>query len=316
MVTTPTVWKPEYGLNLFTDAPQFDPAIVDIGGGQFVSVWTDYNVSVVDTGGINIVGQIFDAEGNSFGGPFQVNETAGTGLQENPAVASRPGGGFVVVYESAFTTPSPTTQRQEIIVDTFDADGGHISGAKIQADDGDKVWNPSVAMRSDGSYLVTYTRERDSDHTFDVVARRVSASGTIGDEVTIFNSGATAKHAAEAAVLSNGNYVIGYEVFVDADDSDVQFKIVGQTGAVPNGGGSGFQVSLAGAKETDVQLAALKGGGFAIVWRSSNGGPGDIEYAVYNNNGGAVKVLGGISGGLHGQHDDGRRAIIAGCDRP
>lgn len=117
---TTTLWKPEYGLNAFTDAPQFDPAIVDIGGGRFVAVWTDFNASVANTGAVNLVGQIFDAEGNSFGSPFQVNETAGTGHQGNPALASRPGGGFAVVYESEFVTAGPT-ERQEIIVDIFDA---------------------------------------------------------------------------------------------------------------------------------------------------------------------------------------------------
>ena len=94
MTTTPTVWKPEYRLNLFTNTLQADAAIVDIGGGRFIAVWTDYDNSVADTGGVNLVGQIFDAEGSSFGSPFQVNETAGTGLQQNAAVTARPGGGF------------------------------------------------------------------------------------------------------------------------------------------------------------------------------------------------------------------------------
>jgi len=49
--------------------------------------------------------------------------------------------------------------------------------------------------------------------------------------------------AAEAAVLSNGNYVVGYEVFVSASDTDVQFKIIGQTGAIPGGSGAGFNAT-------------------------------------------------------------------------
>ena len=58
MTTTPTVWKPEYRLNLFTNTLQADAAIVDIGGGRIIAFWTDYDNSVADTGGVNLVGRI------------------------------------------------------------------------------------------------------------------------------------------------------------------------------------------------------------------------------------------------------------------
>ena len=43
-------------------AEQFDGVLADMGGGRFVSVWTDFDGSVASPG-INLVGQIFDTEG-------------------------------------------------------------------------------------------------------------------------------------------------------------------------------------------------------------------------------------------------------------
>ena len=149
-------------------------------------------------------------------------------------------------------------------------------------------------MRSDGSYLVVYTREENATDTFDVVGRRVEANGAIGGEVAIFDSGTTTQHAAEAAVLSNGNYVVAYQSFFSAGDNNVEFKIIGQTGNVT--GGTGFQVSLNDADETDVQVAALKGGRFVVAWQSNSGGETEIHYSVYDG-GTGVEVKGNQFGG-------------------
>ena len=162
----------------------------------------------------------------------------------------------------------------------------------IQPDDADVVSHPSIAMRGDGSYLVTYIRETTSgDDTFDVVGRRVSSSGTVGSEITIFNSSDTSLNTAETAVLSNGNYVIAYTSLTT--DHDPEFKIIGQSGAVNSG--TGFQISTSLNDETDIQVAALVGGGFVVAWETDNDGSGSgIRYSVYDNSGVAVKAnLGG-----------------------
>ncbi|MCB1486502.1 MAG: hypothetical protein KDJ88_03475, partial [Bauldia sp.] len=288
MVTTPTVWKDEFGLTTFTNSAQLDPVFTDIGNGRFVAVWTDFGGGVGKFG-VNVIAQIFDAEGNAVGDPFLANESAASQFEQQPAVTGRPGGGFAVAY---FDNELGLTDKERIIVDIFDVDGNHVGGKVIQADDADAVSNPSIAMRSDGSYLVTYIREHTSgDGTFDVVGRRVSSSGTVGSEFTIFDSTDTstnmADHTAETAVLSNGSYVVAYTALTT--DHDPQFKIIGQTGAVSSG--TGFQISLSSNDETDIQVAALANGGFVAVWQTDNDGSGSgIRFSVYDNNGAAVKA--------------------------
>ncbi len=289
MVTTPTVWKPEFRLNEFTNNLQFEGVLSDIGGGHFVSVWTDFDTTVGNTGGFNLVGQIFDAEGNALGDPFQVNNVQQTGFQGSAGITGRPGGGFAVAYESFLTVEADVS----ILVDFFDTNGNRTGGATVQTDSNDDVLSaPSIAASNDGGYLVVYTREKDSDGTFDIVSRHVNANGTVDAEQSVFDSSNTSSNTstqeAEVAALTNGNYVVA---FVNPSNGfDPQFKFVGQAGGVSGGGaGPGFQVSLNDAEETAVQLAALAGGGFVVAWSGSDGDSAGIRYSVYNSNGGAVK---------------------------
>ncbi|MCP4386613.1 MAG: hypothetical protein GY798_35260 [Hyphomicrobiales bacterium] len=88
MVDTPTIWKAEHRLNKFTDSVQNDLAMVDVGNGRYFAVWSDFSGDV-NPFGINVVGQIFDAEGNAFGDPFLVSKTAGDNFEGEPALATR-----------------------------------------------------------------------------------------------------------------------------------------------------------------------------------------------------------------------------------
>ena len=287
MVTTPTIWKPEFRTNEITNSEQFDGVLADMGGGRFVSVWTDFDGSVASPG-INLVGQIFDTEGSALGDPFQVNQAVKTGHQEDGAVASRPGGGFAVAYKSYSTSITDVS----IPVDFFDTNGNRTGGATVQADTNDDVLSaPSIAAGTDGGYVVVYSRKVDADGTFDIVSRHIKANGTVDAEQSVFDSTDTSAHAAEVAALTNGNYVVAFIDLANPGDRDPEFKIVGQNGAIPGpAGGKGFQISTALTDETDVQVAALTGGGFVVAWVGKDGDSSGIRYSVYNANGTAVKA--------------------------
>ena len=177
-------------------------AIVDIGLGRYITVYHELG---------DYRGQIFDAEGNRVGDTFLVNvaSTLNSSGASPPSLAARPGGGFVAAYMTGSTLDG-------IFFDVYDADGDRLSGGTIQAAVADtNVTNPSIAMRTDGSFLVTFVRE-NRDDTFDVVGRRVSANGVVdSNPITIFDSGDTDQTFAEAATLSNGNYVVAYQNFCE-----------------------------------------------------------------------------------------------------
>ncbi len=281
MVTTPTIWKPQFQLNP-VDNPEVEQvrlAISDAGGGVFVAVYTNQG---------DFRAQVIDAEGNLRGSAFAADEssTATSPGDENfpGAVAARPGGGFIIAYEAA------GADGAGVFFDAYDSAVEHVEGGVIRPLAGPDIGSVSIAVRADGSFLVTYVRE-NGDSSFDVVGRRVGSNGVVGDEITIFDSGDADRTFAEAAALSNGNYVVAYQNLAGVGDRDIEFKIFGQTGdPLPDA----FQTPLSLDDETDPQVAALTDGGFVVVWQEADDGSGaGIRAAVFDDNG--QNVSGNVS---------------------
>jgi hypothetical protein len=283
MTTTPKVWRATQQAN-FTDAGvQQVPSVVDIGSGRYVAVWFEGAGGPIATEpGSDLVGQIFDARGNRIGGEFRANFSFFNDNEQDAALDTRPSGGFVMVYDD-FDAAGGSIRAQ-----SYDVNGTLVGGAPttIQADTNDDfLSDPTVAVRSDGSYLVAYERAVVGSNQW-IVGRVVSAGGTVGSELVIGQQG-HANRLPDADVLSTGNYVVAFEKEVFADpftlQSDPQFTIVSSAGAVLFGGNFGVDGSL--NDQTDVHVAALTGGGFVVVWREANGdGNFDgIRARLYNN---------------------------------
>ncbi|SDB03770.1 calcium-binding protein [Bauldia litoralis] len=284
MVDTPTVWKPQHQVNTADTGDQEDPIAIDIGMGRYVVVWEDDTFG--SSPGDDLVGQIFDARGNLIGSQFQVNQDFAVDTETDASLASRPGGGFVMVYED--TDGSGTSIRAE----TYDIDGVRITTGvptSIAGDPGGAtiISNPEIAMRPDGSYLVTY-QTFDGALDTDIVGRIVSTSGVVGGQFTIFSQTDNSTNP-DAAALTNGNYVVVYEDEFGGSntDIDVKFTIVNPVGAVVTSGTIASRTTL----EDDVHVTALSGGGFVAVWADDEGdGAGDpgIRARIYDNSGVAL----------------------------
>lgn len=290
MVDTPTVWKPQHQVNTTDAGEQQNPVAIDIGMGRYVVIWDEAAGGPIGTSlGIDLVGQIFDARGNPIGSEFQVNQDFHVDDEKDAALASRPGGGFVVVYED--TDVGGTSIRAE----TYDINGVRITTGvptTIALDPGGAtiISNPEIVMSPDGSYLVTYQTSNGAGDT-DIVGRIVSASGVVGGQFSIFNQDddTTRPHAA---LLTNGNYVVVYEDEFGGSttDIDVKFTIINPTtGATVTSGVIAGGISL----EDDVHVTALTGGGFVAVWTDDEGdGAGNegIKARIYDNSGAPLGI--------------------------
>src|SRR6266511_206424 len=126
MTTTPKVWRATQQAN-FTDAgDQFDPAIVDIGSGRYVAVWTEAVDGPIGTSpGMDLVGQIFDTRGNRIGGEFQVNRAFFNDDEVNASLDTRPGGGFVMAYVDVDAAGASIRGQ------TYDVNGAVVAGTPI-----------------------------------------------------------------------------------------------------------------------------------------------------------------------------------------
>ena len=282
MTTTPTVWKSLTQVNQTGTGSQSDAAIIDIGLGRYVAVWTEAAggpIAAASTGS-DIVGQIFDAEGNAVGSEFQVNLTDNHDEQD-VALAARVGGGFAAVYET--TGVSGTS----ILVEYYDVNGIWKNVTVVPDPGPDTIANPSLAMNANGSYLLTYERSDNAGDT-DIVGRIFAEGGVLGSEFVIFDQDDDTTNP-QVAALSDGNFAVVFqdEFLDDSADFDVRAAIVSEAGSVV---GSNFVVVNEDANEEDPHVAALTGGGFVVVWRDDDGdGTGNpgIKARVYNNSGDA-----------------------------
>jgi hypothetical protein len=187
MAGPPTIHIAQYEANLTDAGIQSDPAVIDIGLGRYIVTWDEAAGGPIATaGGTDVVGQIFDHAGNRIGNEFRLNSNFFGDDEQDAALAARPGGGFFMVYED--TDSLGTTIRSQ----TYDANGNLVLSGPftIQNDtNDDTLSNPTVAMRSDGSYLVAYNRLVDADGKTDLVGRVVSAAGSVGAEFLIAADG-------------------------------------------------------------------------------------------------------------------------------
>ena len=91
MTTTPTVWKSEFTVNSgATVGLQSDPVTVGLADGRFLTVWVDTTNNIDDDPGTDIIGRIYDAQGQAAGSAFQVNLTAFSDNEGDPAIAALP----------------------------------------------------------------------------------------------------------------------------------------------------------------------------------------------------------------------------------
>jgi len=95
MTTTPTIWKQGFTANVgATSGNQSVPQTIGLRNGNILVVWED------DTNGpspsTDVMGQIFDPEGNRVGAPFQVNSAVVAGDETGPEIVALPDGGYVV----------------------------------------------------------------------------------------------------------------------------------------------------------------------------------------------------------------------------
>src|SRR5262245_27259264 len=277
MTTTPRLWKSLTQVNT-TDAPppmsgglafQVDGQVAPLADGGYVVVWTDLS-RAYNPAGQAVVGQRYDAAGSEvdISGFYE-------GDQFSPAIAALPNGNVAVAFVD-------TSLGEDIYVRIYDSSLGSVRTDFIDLTL-NHAFDPSITALADGSYVVSFTVGTGADT--DIVARIVSPTGTVGAQFDIDNQ-TDNRNFSEIATLSNGNFVVVYqdEFFGNAADTDVFYQVFSPTGTrvlgrtvVPGG----FDHP---GLEQDPDVAALRDGGFAVVWSDTNGSVTDVRAAILSDN--------------------------------
>jgi hypothetical protein len=293
MSTTPRLWKYQTQVNTSDaaypgrggDADQGHPKIAGLPDGGYVVVWED-DSRTHNPAGSAIVGQKYDSAGNKVGGEVKISQFV-DGNQFSPAVTVLPNGNIAVAFVDVFSND------YDVYVRVFDSSLKFVRQDNIDTG-ANQTFDPSITGLADGGYAITYTLQNSVSDT-DIVARIVSPTGTVGGQFDIDNQ-TDKRNFSEVATLANGNFVAVYQdqVAGSPTNTDILFKVLTAVGT-PVAAASGTVPGAGGPGETEPDVAALRGGGFVVVWTDRYSiAPGDtvatpdIRASILSNTGGTV----------------------------
>jgi hypothetical protein len=275
--TTPVISTPQSQVNT-TDGNQnqFRGRVVGLQDGGYVVVWEDQS-HVYNPAGDAIIGQRYNAAGAKVGGEFNISQFT-VGFQADPALTVLNDGSLAVAFVDSLNG------QLNLYVRIFDPSMNLIRTDPIDTS-ATQAFEPSLTALADGGYVVSYTVAAAGNNLdWDIVARFVAADGQLGAQFDIDNN-SDKREFSELATLSNGNFVVVYQDQFNGSpqDQDVKFKILTPAGGTVTGiadvPGAGDRVT-----ERAPDVAALKGGGFVVVWTDAQ----DIHATILTNSGGSA----------------------------
>ena len=257
----------EFQVNTYTENRQDRPSVASLSDGGFVVTWQSNGQ---DGSGSGIYGQLYNADGTTNGGEFQVNSHT-IGNQAFPAVAALEYGGFVVIWLHPY---------DGIFGQLYNADGS-TKGSQFQVEtSGSSHYVPSITGLSDGGFVITWTSEGHQEGGVyseewnisfsDIFGQRFNADGsTNGDEFLINTSTDNEQYGSTVSSLSDGGFIVTWfsEQHPDSEEFDnFGHDIFGQR-YNPDGTTKGgeFQIDTGGVWPS---VVGLTNGGYVVTWQS------------------------------------------------
>lgn len=256
----------EFLVNSETSNSQSDPAITYLSDGKYVVVWS----TVVDH---SIKLQKYNADGTTDGTErFISSGVAGT--KNEVDVAASVSGTFVATWtdHSSSADGDGTAIKARI----FNIFGNGITGTDFQVNTdttGDQSGSKIVTLNT-GGFVIAWTTASDAtdgsgtaikmqSYTFDGIK--------IGGEKLVNSTFADDQHRLSMAALDGGGFVIGWQTDNSAQDgtgSAIKFQIFDNAGDAV-----GFEQlanTQGAADQVFPSVAALKNGGFVMVWSTND----------------------------------------------
>lgn len=282
-MTTPITWLDAFKANTGTAATglQETPHIIGLSNGNFLVAWEDSGSGASPSPGIDMVGKIFDAEGNVVRDAYQLNSIFFNDNEADFDMAATNDGGFIIAYVDASRTD---TDQTSIVWQRMDAAGTVVDAdiVKIENAAGVSLSNPQVAIDlTDNSFVLTYSD--DTRGNADINAVVVDSQGVQSREINGATNAPAAERDGDVAVLANGDFVSVYETN-GARGTRVDVRVFREDGY----GGEYEVAAEIGGSMVDPQVAALANGNFVVTWNTPEVQNGDIGYRVMDSSGRAV----------------------------
>jgi hypothetical protein len=173
------------------------------GGGFFVA-WQSTGEDA--SGSAGIFGRRYDAAGAALGGAFPVNVFT-TGAQFGASVASDADGNAVVVWHSQNQHGPGTTT---VMGRRYDSTGAALGGEFVVSPQTGLHYDGSVALDTDGTFVVAWASYVGAGTYRDVLARRFDANGPLGEAFRVNTYTTGTQEDPSVALSPGGDFVVSW----------------------------------------------------------------------------------------------------------
>ena len=287
-----TVVRENVAINSFSNGRPA-PSITVLNDGRYV-VGTQGRVTFVATDQGPTL-QIFNANGTPSSGiillSMQVTQFGFTSTATgwDPVLAKLSDGRFVTAWRPL---------NSMVAFRIFNSDGTNSSTNIIvtQQDSGTTgvvfTYDPTIAALNNGGFVVAWESAVTDGSGSSIHARVYNSAGTaLGAEFQVNTTIESGQHEPSIVTLADGRFIVFWvsQDTADGDGTNIRGRIFSATGVAS---GQDFLVNTTAQGDQLVpNVAALDGGRFVVVWRSTDNGTGDVDTIrarVYEANGTAA----------------------------
>jgi hypothetical protein len=276
----------EFPVSSYNTGLQEYPAVAVAPDGEFVVTWQSDKPGTDDRGGIRA--RRFEADASPIGDDFPVN-TFTTEHQRWPAVAIADDGDFVVVWQgddSGGSDTDPVNPTKSISGQLFANDGSLVGGEfQVNTYTTDHQYHPSVAMGSDGDFLVVWDSKGSDgpDTNNSIQGQRYAADGTsLGGEFQVNSYITGGQEYPDVAMASDGAFVV---VWASTGSSgpdvgwSVQMRRLSADGMLV---GQDFQVnSYTSGTQYHPAVSTTPSKEIVVVWQGHYDDPGHTSFGIW-----------------------------------
>jgi hypothetical protein len=253
-------------VNPKSSGQQRETAVAASNNGAFVVAWTDDGGG---TGTTQVNARAFDANGCQLFRITPVHQVA-AGNQRDPAVAMDQAGNSVIVWEDDRNNDG----EYDVYARGFKANGSvAFEEVAVTTHPLGQQLNPAVGMAANGDFVVAWQDDADTNHVYQVLARRfnsrgqpaTNASGRAEPETTVNTVSTGQQRRPDIAVRPNGDFVVVWE---DDDNNNDKYQIRAR-GFRASGAPliSEFTVNaVAAGQQTKPAIAVAPSGHFVVTW--------------------------------------------------
>jgi hypothetical protein len=269
---------PEFRVNTYTRNDQSYPSVAVDNEGNFVVVWQDGGFWGGQDGSLRgIYAQRYSAAGTPQGTEFRVNTRTGAD-QDNPSIAVSDDGDFVVVWRSNYQDGSGSGIYAQRYSSTGVPQGGEF---RVNTYTTNQQASPSVAMNSDGDFVVAWESYGQDGSFTGIYAQRYNAAGVQQGIEFRVNTYTTNQQASPSVAMdSDGDFVVVWQSSGPDVEGHGIFAQRYNSAGLPQGGEFRVGAYVQGYKRTPT--VAMDGdGGFIVAWTNSPAGLSAYGELIY-----------------------------------